>query len=235
MDLIMSTSEPNDAIVCLLKAFGYANHTLPVAALLAKYHQLPGVWMVLSPIYWEATHNDAMMTQAGAASREIFDAFQIFVAEAGMRLHYHDAYTWLLQCDAEALPETKPLHLVLNQSMRPMLKALETEPFWLRFLTEAQMFLSRSQCKINGVWFWGAGACHAREDKPLIIYGDKAWCAAGELLSTQVSLYHDDMIFSKHSVCFVPEYMGDQLDKLKAKFEKQKPKSFWKRLWSQKK
>ncbi len=262
MELIVNSSKKTDKIqiapnsnpiptVRLLKALGYADNALPVAEILAKYHNLSGVWTVLSPVHWEATHNDALMMPGGAASRDVFDAFQAFVAEVDMRLHYHDASTWLLQCDAHALPDTKPLHQVLQRSMRPILKALEKDPFWLRFLTEAQMFLSRYQQSINGVWFWGMHACAAPSNKPLVIWDDKAWVSLAERISTQVNLYHAGMNLPKNAVCFVPECTPESVKALEVQLEKQiakqkinwsfnntdyitQPKSLWARFWSKK-
>lgn len=231
------------AVARLLKAFDYTDDALPVAELLARYHGLSGVWTVLSPIHWEATHNDALMMSGGDAPRDLFDAFQSFLAEENMQLYYHDATTWLLQCDAHSLPHTKPLHAVLQQSMRPILKSLETEPFWLRFLTEAQMFLSGHQHTINGVWFWGESPCHAPDNKPLVIYGDDAWRAALQLISTDVSMYQPDMKCSKQSVCFMPVYDSGAVQSLAAELAQQhvcwswndidnitKPKRFWTRF-----
>ncbi|MDF1645490.1 MAG: hypothetical protein P1U61_00705 [Legionellaceae bacterium] len=255
MELIINASKQTDvapissmAEVRLLKAFGYADNALPVAELLARYHKLSGVWAVLSPIHWETTHNDALM-MLGDASRDLFEAFQAFLAEDNMQLYYHDVNTWLLRCDAHPFPKTKPLHAVLQHSMRPLLKALETEPFWLRFLTEAQMFLSRYQQTVNGVWFWGGSACHAADSRPLVVCGDEseAWHAAARLVSSDVRLYHSDMMIEKNSVCFVPTFSSDILENLGAKLNKHtvnwswndttymtKPKRFWAKLWGRK-
>jgi hypothetical protein len=231
------------AVVRLLKAFAYVDDALPVAELLARYHGLSGVWTVLSPVHWEATHNDALMMLSGGDSRDLFDAFQSFLAEENMQLYYHDATTWLLQCNAHPLPHTKPLHAVLQQSMRPILKSLETEPFWLRFLTEAQMFLSGHQHAINGVWFWGESPCHAPYNKPLVVYGDDAWLAALQLISTDVSMYQAGMKFRKQSICFMPADLPDDVNALASDLSQQqvywswndisnitKPKRFWTRF-----
>ena len=135
---------------------------LSVAALLAKSHELSGEWVIVSPVHWEAGHQDAVMTSRESATREQFDAFQAFVAEVGMELYYHDAETWLLNAKTVSLPDMPPLETVLNISMRPLLENLRKQPDWLRFLTEAQMFLSAYQMAhpdktvINGVWLWGA-------------------------------------------------------------------------------
>ncbi len=254
MEVILNASKQADetqiksmAVVRLLKAFGYTDNALPVAEILARYHNLSGMWTVLSPVHWEATHNDALMTSGGEASRDLFELFQAFVAEEGMQLYYHDASTWLLQCEAHPLPETKPLQQVLNHSMRPLLKALETEPFWLRFLTEAQMFLSQQAAFVNGVWFWGSSACRAPESRSLIVCEDEAWVSAASLISTDVQLYQTDMILPKKGICFVPMDTPELIKKLTATLEKQviqwsfndtvyttKPKNLWARLWGKK-
>ena len=36
----------------------------PLADLLRRYHNLDGDWLVLSPVHWQATHNDAMIVAA---------------------------------------------------------------------------------------------------------------------------------------------------------------------------
>ena len=254
MEVILNASKQADetqlksmAVVRLLKAFGYTDNALPVAEILARYHNLSGMWTVLSPVHWEATHNDALMTSGGEASRDLFDLFQAFVAEEGMQLHYHDASTWLLQCVAHPLPETKSLHQVLNHSMRPLLKALETEPFWLRFLTEAQMFLSQQEAFVNGVWFWGSSPCRVPDNNPLIVCEDEAWISAASLISTDVQCYQSDMVLPKKGVCFVPQNALEMFENLKTKSDKQqviwsfndityttKPKNLWARLWGKK-
>ncbi len=251
MEVIVNASKAMDAphitttsIVHLLKAFGYTDEALPVASLLARYHNLSGEWTVLSPIYWEATHNDALMSSVGTASRALFETLQAFVAEDGVKLYYHDASTWLLACDEHVLPKTKPLHTVFKHSMRPLLQDLEQEPFWLRLITEAQMFLSTQSDAVNGVWLWGTGACHTPHHKPLVVCEDEAWCRAGDLLSTTVSLYQPEMKLPKNAACFMPKYTTDLLEQLESKFEKQnvhwffndtdfvtKPKKFWAKLW----
>ncbi len=251
MDVIIDALKATDeahitrmALVRLLKVFGYTDEKLPVADLLARYHGLSGGWAVVSPIRWEATHNDAVMVSAGKTARNVFDAFQAFLAEAEITLHYHNASTWLLQCDAQSLPETKPLHAVLAHSMRPCLKALDATPFWLRFLTEAQMFLSGHQGLANGVWIWGVGACDTPIKKPLLVFEDERWADALRVLSEDVSLYQPSSVLARDTVCFMPQYAEKYFNQLVARNNKQavswsfndttyttKPKRFWARLW----
>ncbi|MDF1677152.1 MAG: hypothetical protein P1U32_00450 [Legionellaceae bacterium] len=253
MDVIIDALKATDeahirsmALVRLLKAFGYTDEKLPVADLLARYYGLSGAWAVVSPIRWEATHNDAVMVSSEAVSRDVFDAFQAFLAEADIALYYHDASTWLLQCD-KPLPETKPLHAVLAHSMRPSLKALDATPFWLRFLTEAQMFLSGHQGAANGVWLWGGGACDMPIKKPLLVFENERWVDALRVLSEDVSLYQPTHGLARDTVCFMPQHTEKYLNQLVARSRKQvvswsfndttyttKPKRFWARLWGMK-
>jgi hypothetical protein len=132
------------------------------AQMLQKQHGLTGVWMIASPVHWEATHNDAMICYAGAtlnlsdeASRRLLMMFADFIAEDNIRLHYHDATTWLLQAEGRQAPKALPVSQLLNQSIKPALHALEETPYWLRFMTEAQMFFSAQSSIVNGLWVWG--------------------------------------------------------------------------------
>jgi len=128
----------------------------------------PGSWLRVSPVHWEATHNNAMIVAAGEdlnltdeASRKLCDAFAAFLAEENMQLHYCNAGTWLLLCDTEVPPQTEPLDTALQSSMHRLLITLKKTPFWLRFLTESQMFFSGQPqddkvMPVNGVWVWPA-------------------------------------------------------------------------------
>jgi len=117
---------------------------------LARQHQLAGTWAIVSPIHWDATHNDVIITKQVETSREIFNAFQSFVAEEGIQLYYHNASTWLIQCQ-QPFPKTRPLSKVLQRSMQPELNVLAKHPHWMRFFTEAQMFLSAYHTDVNGI------------------------------------------------------------------------------------
>ena len=144
----------------------------PVLKALKKNAHLPkdfpGAWLNVSPVHWEATHNNAMMVAAGVglelsdiASKKLYDAFAAFLAEDNMQLHYCNANTWLLLCEHQEPPKTEGLDKALQCSMHALLATLKSTPFWLHFLTESQMFLSGQPQEgatypINGVWVWPA-------------------------------------------------------------------------------
>lgn len=132
---------------------------------------IDGHWLTVSPIYWQATHNDAMIMACGAEldlpddeSRRWFEALAAFLVHDKVKLHYHDAHTWLIQFDAAPPINAVPVHTLIQQSMMQQLKALDPTLFWSRFLTETQMFFSEhplnkareERYPVNGVWVWDA-------------------------------------------------------------------------------
>jgi len=184
----------------LLSCLGYPNDAPPVADLLCKYHDLEGEWLVVSPIHWQATHNDAMIiasgTQLGLSEQDSqlwFKAFKAFVASENMRVHYHDAQTWLLQYEDKPLLTAKPVHLLHHKSMMPELEVLDNTLFWQRFFTESQMFFSAHVLNknrtdlypINGVWLWGNGKLEAKTQTQLIC-ADSDLLKLADILSTKV-------------------------------------------------
>ncbi len=172
----------------------------PIAKLLSHIHNLEGDWLIVSPLHWEATHNDALITAVGhelqlsdEASRQWFDALSAFLAPFNQKLYYHDACTWLIQCHEEHQISAKPVYRLLHQSMIPELKNLDKTLFWQRFITETQMFFSTHPLNkariglpsVNGVWVWGAGPLRARVQTP-IICDDPHLLPLARLLSTHV-------------------------------------------------
>ncbi len=146
-------------------------------------HRLDGDWLVISPIYWQATHNDAMIMAYGEAldlpddeSRRWFAALADFLKDDNVTLHYQDAHTWLIQF-AQCPPiHSKPVHMLLQQPLMQHLKTLDPTLFWSRFITENQMFFSEhplnkariGRYPINGVWVW---------DKVAHVSRPKSWFA----------------------------------------------------------
>ena len=144
----------------------------PVLKALKKNDNLPqdfpGAWLIVSPVHWEATHNNAVIVAGGDAlnlteelSRKLYTAFAAFLAEENMQLHYCNAGTWLLLCEDQAPPNTQALDKALQRSMHTLLASLKNTPFWLRFMTESQMFFSGQVQEdavypVNGVWVWPA-------------------------------------------------------------------------------
>ncbi len=143
----------------------------------ASYHKLDGHWLIASPIHWQATHNDAMIIACNetldlpdAESRLWFSALAEFLVHDKVQLHYHDAYTWLIQFEESPPINARPVHMLLQQPMMQQLQALDATLFWSRFLTENQMFFSEHSLNkaragrypINGVWIWDDGDLNAR-------------------------------------------------------------------------
>ena len=144
----------------------------PVLKALKNHENLPknfpGAWLVVSPVHWEATHNSAAIVAGGdalnlseEASRKLYTVFAAFLAEDNMLLHYCSAGTWLLLCEHQEPPQTEALDRVLQCSMHALLASLKSTPYWLRFMTESQMFFSGQTQKdmtypVNGVWVWPA-------------------------------------------------------------------------------
>ena len=185
-------------LICL----GYASDA-PVADLLRQYHKLDGHWLIASPIHWQATHNDAVITACDEAldlsdneSRRWFSALERFLAHEKVKLHYHDAYTWLIQWPESPPIHAMPVHQLLQRSMMSQLHALDETLFWSRFLTENQMFFSEhvlnkarvGRYPINGLWVWGDGELGARGSRP-IVSCDEAGYDLASLLTTNVVRY----------------------------------------------
>ncbi|MFC3907682.1 hypothetical protein ACFORL_01130 [Legionella dresdenensis] len=156
----------------VLTAMGDEASSLPLGDFLRQYHSLSGKWLVLTPIYWQATHNDAMIIAAGQdlqfsedEAREWYAALADFLQVENIRLYYHDKYTWLINIDGLPDISSKPAELILHQSMMPALAAMDKSLHWQKRLTELQMFLSNhslnnkrtDRCPVNGVWAFGGG------------------------------------------------------------------------------
>ena len=198
----------------LLACLGYPISAPPVADLLRRYHGLEGTWLVASPIHWQATHNDAMILACDAMldlsdeeSRHWFDAWAASLPPDEFQLHYHDAYTWLIQTKNPHPIHALPVHALLQKPMMQHLKALDTTLFWSRWLTENQMLFSshplndarKDAYAINGVWIWGAGQLTAPVSRP-IVCGDEASYHLAGLVSTRVCRYAPEQAYAKNTL-----------------------------------
>lgn len=178
-------SEPlhglGDYYANILVGLGYKSDHLPLAALLALYHQQPGHWLIATPIHWEATHNDAMIVAAGQALELTENESRRWFTEVAQFLHadhfqpvFHDAQTWLFNLDNKPKITSHSIQSVLHQSIMPLLNALDKTLYWQRLITELQMYLSthplnkerESKLAINGVWFWGEGELTIPHQRP---------------------------------------------------------------------
>ncbi|WP_133127837.1 hypothetical protein [Legionella nagasakiensis] len=200
----------------LLSCLNYSDKYPPVADLLGRYYGLEGRWLVVSPVHWEATHNDAMMIATShelhlseEESRQWFSAFAEFSAEERMQAYYCDAHTWLLRYDDKPEIIAKPAHSLLHQSLLPHLQALDETFYWQRFITESQMFFNthplndkRPDCSINGLWLWGSGRLNTSVCIP-VICGDSYLIEIANHLSSDVRLYQPSQSLPKNAILLI--------------------------------
>lgn len=195
----------------ILMCFGYPPDNPPVADLLRLYHELEGHWLVVSPTVWQATHNDVILQACSqqdglteVASRYLFDLFSTSAAAEGMQTVYHDADTWLLQCDDKPLISSLSVDALQNQSLFEHIKSLDNTLFWQRFITEIQMLFSSNKMNgqiatpVNGIWIWGAGQLDKLCDKLVLISSQKEEVLAKHL-STKIKMLSNKTI-SKHAL-----------------------------------
>lgn len=180
----------------LLNCMGYDPQYPPMAALLNQYHGLAGEWVMVSPVYWQATHNDAMFVVterdsmwSEANARACFATLASFVAKDGMHLYYHSPDLWLLQGSQLPALNAKPAYCLLQQSLLPHLQALDSSLFWQRLITECQMLFSHHDIVArNGVWFWGQGSLQPPSSRPIYCL-QPLLIPLAQCLSTNVTLY----------------------------------------------
>lgn len=208
-----------DYLLNLLMITGHDPDNLPLGDLLRSCHNLEGEWLVASPVYWEATHNDAMIVGLGndlqlsdKESRAWFAETARFLQEDA-ELFYHDAHTWLMRKTTQPPLHSPPAAKMHNVSMMPALQAMDSGFYWQRLLTELQMFLSAhplnqqrtDKCPINGLWISGGGHVNFNADKP--VFTDDS-----SLLKTFPQQFHAlDQNFKPHKNSIVlirdPEHM----------------------------
>lgn len=187
------------ALLNLLFCLHFDPQNPPLADLLKKYHRLEGDWLILSPVHWQATHNDALVTAVGkeleldeSESRFWFDVFAKYLAEDGAKLYYHDAETWLLNTVQQHPLAAKPPYQLLHQSLMPELSQLDSTLFWQKFITESQMLFSSQprQSVINGLWPWGNAKL---TEQSTVICADESFLPFAKMCSSRVTLYSPDV------------------------------------------
>lgn len=207
-----SLNSEGRVLLNLLQSLGYAPDNPPFADLLRQYHNLEGEWIVLTPVHWEATHNDAMIVALGkdlqlteSDSKLWFDLFSEYLAEEGAVLHYHDAENWLIHTNQPYPLNAKPPQRLLHRSLMPELAQLDNSMHWQKFITESQMlFASKpNQSFINGLWVWGNSKL--KEKQPLHICVDAHFFPFAELLSTQVTLYTPEITLKEQQIILLSE------------------------------
>jgi len=174
-------SSQGDFYLNVLVNLGFPPTYPPLADLLMRFKQLEGEWLIVSPIHWQATHNDAMIVSFGtdlclsdAKARIWFAEISQFLQQDGMTLIYHNPYMWLVRVDGKPSIHSPSVTSMHHQSMMPALAAMDSTLYWQRLNTELQMFMSShplnsakdNHFAMNGVWFWGGGNLDEITPKP---------------------------------------------------------------------
>jgi hypothetical protein len=190
MDVIINASSdslPNPPRRCLSKTvvtqrdfllntlvqLGQNKTHTPLADFLRTSYRLPaGKWLIVSPIHWQATHNDALITAHSdalsldeATARRWFDQVAQFLAQDDLTLVYHSPTIWLLNTEGKPALSSPNLAAIHHQSLMPILREWDSTLYWQRLFTELQMFCAshplnnvlNQPVRMNGVWFWGGG------------------------------------------------------------------------------
>ncbi|WED44315.1 hypothetical protein [Legionella cardiaca] len=241
----------------VLGCMGFDASNPPIADLLRIYYKLEGNWLVASPIHWEATHNDAMITATDSnlvlseeESRLLFADVAEFLSLYNIDAFYHDPYTWLLKIDNKPTISSQSVYAMLHQSLMPALNKLDKELFWQRLITELQMFLSshplnikrQHQLPINGLWFWGEGEFKPKSNKKLITDDEVLLGLIPKI--AQISPLSSSFTFDKNSMIFIKYPQRIDISSLKEKTQKytvhwywnnlaysKQPARWWSRLW----
>lgn len=175
---------------------GYEGARLPLADLLARYHHLEGRWIILTPIYWQATHNNAMIVGAGddlgisdERSRFFFERFAEYLKVEDITLYYHDASTWLLSAKDMPLLNSPSAYQLLNHPLLPELTALDSTMHWQKFFTESQMFFASqfNEAEMNGVWMCGSDELIIKNSRKIAT--NQEFKAFADICSQHVSIY----------------------------------------------
>lgn len=184
------------AMLNLLFNLGYDSTNPPLASLLSRLRGLEEGSVILSPVHWQATHNDAMIIATDkdlnlteSESQRSFQLVADYLAEEQMHLHYYDAGTWLLTASQKPSLQAKPVYQMMNQSLMPALAALDATLYWQKIFTECQMlFAAHSPSSaINGVWIWGGAKL--KEAKSISICADERMLPVAQMCSKEVVAY----------------------------------------------
>ncbi|MFI4919615.1 MAG: hypothetical protein ACHP65_08670 [Legionellales bacterium] len=202
-----------DALLNLLAALEYEPQAPPLADLLKQHHQLKGDWVILSPISWQATHNDAFIEATGkdlqlsdAESKTWFKQFADYFAEDGMALHYHNSQLWLLCVDNKPSLHAKPAHQLINKPLMPELAQLDASMYWQKLITESQMLLASlpNNTAFNGVWLWGGTKLAGQ--KPIAVCADEHFFAMAQITSSNVTLYDPKLPLKEFQIILLHDY-----------------------------
>lgn len=220
----------------VLVNIGFSLDRAPIADILRKLHGLDGEWAIVSPVNWQATHNDSMLIAAGhdfslnaQQSTFLFDKFSEFVRAEGMKLYMHDAVTWLIKISDKPFLKAKSVYSILHHSLMSELVDLDDSLYWQKFITMSQMLLSnlklpdsKNLYPINGVWVWGGGFLQEKSSNELIALDEEALQIA-KILSNNSHDYINKNSFSKNAI-----FLGSNIDSLQILKDKNTKKiKFW--------
>ncbi|MFY7698416.1 MAG: hypothetical protein ACOVQX_06380 [Legionella sp.] len=228
----------HDIHINLLIALSYHADQIPLADLLRQCHALPGEWLLVSPIHWQVTHNDAMIVaceqQLQLSEREArlwFDVFAAYVAHEHMTVVFHHPYLWLLRVTDKPKITAKPVYHLIGASLSREIECIDRSHYWQRLMTEVQMLFSahplntaRQPYPINGVWLWGNGELSL---STRTIITDKNLINLARLVSHKVQFYHDDNKFSCDDILLLQSVTSDQLKGLRTSLHKQNVCWYW--------
>lgn len=208
-----------------LASLGFANNSqAPIADWLRMCHGLSEQYVVATPIHWQASHNNAMIVACGSQlglgedkSHELFERFASFAAEANLRTYYHDANTWLLQCDNKP-PLTSPSpYLMVHHPITLHLRAMDDSLYWQRWITELQMLFSSPAAEevMNGVWLWGSGKVqeYSAKKPPILVNSERLFDLA-KILSAHVAYYSVEKLTSR-TVVWVESLSSVELESMR--------------------
>jgi len=176
----------------LLSSLGFDAEDIPLA-------QLLGGDYIVTPVHWEATHNNAFMRTQGG-DKACYTILAEFFAEIGFGLQYVDSDIWLLEVPPNTPPLTaKPVHFMLEIPLVSIMPELDPTHYWQRLHTEIQMYLKTQAATLstNGVWIWGGAPLQPNSQK--MILTDDNWLPLAEKLSKHVTLLKDNPI-TNHTV-----------------------------------
>jgi hypothetical protein len=217
------------ALLNLLVSLGYDALNPPLADLLKSSLNLKGNWLVVSPVHWQATHNDAMIVATGeelhqdeTQAKYWFQLYADFLAEENIKLYYYDSETWLLCADIAPAIKAKPVYQIINHSLMPELAQLDSTMYWQKVFTECQMFFANqpNNPSINGVWIWGGAPLE--EKKSIAVCADEHFFPLAQMCSAQVTLYHPSVSLKQFQVLLLnntdilSEQHKEQLNKMPA-------------------
>jgi hypothetical protein len=198
------------ALLNFLVSLGYNSIDPPLADVLRQANHLEGDWLILSPLSWQATHNDAMIVAMGKElqlseleSRYWFQLYFDYLAHENISLYYHDAETWLLHAENKPTINAKPVHQIVNHSLMPELAQLDSTMYWQKFFTECQMFFAShpNNSALIGVWIWGGAQLGHK--KTIAVCADEQLFSSAQICSSNVTLYNPSIRLKQFPILLI--------------------------------